>query len=390
VLLSISDLRKQYGASEGDSSVIAMHSVSFDVKRGDFVTLLGPSGCGKTTTLQCIAGLQRPSSGRIIMGGETVYDGEKKIMIPANRRNLGMVFQSYAIWPHMTVFENVAFPLAYGPARVPHAEIRRRVMAALDMVKLSEYAERDSPHLSGGQQQRVALARALVHQPRLLLLDEPLSNLDVQLRDTMRVEIRQLVKNMGITTIFVTHDQAEAMSMSDEIMLMQSGRIIQKGTPRQIFLCPKTRFAADFMGRSNIIPAIVTGDGSSVETPIGHLRCNPGHSFNSHDNVLLVIRPQAILVHASEATVAGENTLTGKVTGLSFMGEMVEIDMRINGHPLKVMSDPYLDLTVGQDVRICLPHERCMIVPNDEAATGIGMSVSHDRDDDPAQLRAAQ
>ena len=324
------------------------------------------------------------------MGGETVYDGEQKIMVPANRRKLGMVFQSYAIWPHMTVFENVAFPLAHGSARVPRAEIRQRVMAALDMVKLREYADRNSPHLSGGQQQRVALARALVHQPRLLLLDEPLSNLDVQLRDTMRVEIRQLVKNMGITTIFVTHDQAEAMSMSDEIMLMQSGRIIQKGTPRQIFLCPKSRFAADFMGRSNIIPAIVTGDGSSVETPIGHLRCNPDHRFGRQDNVLLVIRPQAILVQGREAAGVAQNTLMGRVTGLSFMGEMVEIDMMINGHPLKVMSDPYLDLTVGQDVRIALPRERCMIVPNDDAATGIQMSADDKLTDDPARLRAAQ
>lgn len=368
-LLSIRDLRKYFGDPKVGTPVIAIDSVNIEVKRGDFLTLLGPSGCGKTTTLQCIAGLQHPSSGTITMGGDTVFSDRQNIMVPANKRKLGMVFQSYAIWPHMTVFDNVAFPLAHGPVRVPAAQIREQVMDALGMVELAHLADRYSPHLSGGQQQRVALARALVHRPRLLLLDEPLSNLDVQLRETMRVEIRRLVKSLGITTIFVTHDQAEAMSMSDQIALMKSGRIVQQGTPRQIFLCPKSRFAADFMGRSNIIPAQLNKDGRSVDTPVGHLKCNPDHRADSRGRGLLVIRPQAILVPESETGPAQPNTLTGEIRELSFLGETVEIDLDINGHCLKVMADPYLTLAVGQKIRVVLPPERCLIVPDPDASS---------------------
>ncbi|NUB46474.1 ABC transporter ATP-binding protein [Fertoebacter nigrum] len=367
-LLVVRDLRKYFGDPDRGSPVIAIDSVNFEVKRGDFLTLLGPSGCGKSTTLQCIAGLQHPSSGQIDMDGEIVFSDQQGITVPANKRKLGMVFQSYAIWPHMTVFDNVAFPLVHGSARVPSAEVKRRVMEALELVELDHLALRYSPHLSGGQQQRVALARALVHQPKLLLLDEPLSNLDVQLRDTMRVEIRQLVKQLGITTVFVTHDQAEAMSMSDEIVLMQSGRIMQKGTPRQIFLCPKSRFAADFMGRSNLIPAALNHDGTIADTPFGQLRCNPDHKLAPNSRALLVIRPQAIVVPDPEVDAVSPNTLLGEIRTLSFLGETVEIDLGINGHCLKVMADPYLSLSAGQVIRVVLPPERCLVVPDPDAS----------------------
>jgi iron(III) transport system ATP-binding protein len=230
----------------------------FDVAKGDFFTLLGPSGCGKSTTLQCIAGLESPDEGEIEMDGELVLCTRRKLLVPANRRNIGMIFQSYAIWPHMTVFDNVAFPLVHGQHQVRGIDVKRRVMRALDMVQLADYAERPSPHLSGGQQQRVALARALVHEPRLLLLDEPLSNLDAKLRDAMRVELRLLVKALGITTVFVTHDQLEAMSMSDQIALMRSGKVVQLGPPREVYLRPNSAFTADFMGRSNMIAGVLT------------------------------------------------------------------------------------------------------------------------------------
>jgi iron(III) transport system ATP-binding protein len=232
--------------------------VSFDVAKGDFFTLLGPSGCGKSTTLQCIAGLETPDEGEIEMDGEVVLCTRRKLLVPANRRNIGMIFQSYAIWPHLSVFDNVAFPLVHGQQRVRGTDVKRRVMQALEMVQLADYAERPSPHLSGGQQQRVALARALVHEPRLLLLDEPLSNLDAKLRDAMRVELRLLVKSLGITTVFVTHDQLEAMSMSDQIALMRAGKVVQLGAPRDVYLRPNSAFAADFMGRSNMIAGVLS------------------------------------------------------------------------------------------------------------------------------------
>ncbi|MEO8856638.1 MAG: ABC transporter ATP-binding protein, partial [Burkholderiaceae bacterium] len=250
-VLTVEALSKVYASSAGPSAP-ALDGVSFEVGEGEFFTLLGPSGCGKTTTLQCIAGLEEPSGGRITMGGQTVFSTDPKVLVPANRRDLGMVFQSYAIWPHMTVFDNVAFPLIHGPRKAAKSDIPARVHEALARVQLDHLADRPAPMLSGGQQQRVALARALVHAPRLLLLDEPLSNLDAKLRDLMRGELRSLVKSLGITTIFVTHDQVEAMSMSDRVALMRDGRIAQLGAPRDIYLKPTSAFTASFLGHSNM------------------------------------------------------------------------------------------------------------------------------------------
>ena len=234
-MLTIRALEKTYPARGGAAPVAALQDIGLTVAPGAFFALLGPSGCGKTTLLQCLAGLETPDAGIIEIGGLPIFDAAKGIAVPANRRGLGMVFQSYAIWPHMTVAENVAFPLLHGGAGLSKETVRARVMEALARVKLTGFASRLAPHLSGGQQQRVALARAIVHAPRLLLLDEPLSNLDARLRDEMRVELRQLVKALGITTIFVTHDQTEAMSMADEIALLRNGRVVQRGTSEDFY-----------------------------------------------------------------------------------------------------------------------------------------------------------
>src|SRR6059036_2042025 len=236
-------------------TVVAVNDLSFEAKAGEFLTLLGPSGCGKTTTLRLVAGLERPDRGEIQVGGRPLSSTESGLFVPPERRGMGMVFQSYAIWPHMTVYENVAFPLQ--ELRVPRAETRERVMAMLGTVGLGDLHARPAPMLSGGQQQRVALARALVSNPQVLLLDEPLSNLDARLREEMRFELRDMQARLGITSIFVTHDQAEAMTLSDRIIVMNGGRVEQEGSPEAVYQRPSTRFVMDFLGRANHLPARV-------------------------------------------------------------------------------------------------------------------------------------
>ncbi len=365
-MLAVRDLTKTFPARHDNGAVRALRGVSFDIADGDFFALLGPSGCGKTTMLQSIAGLETPDSGEIAMGDTVVYASAGGINIPANRRQLGMVFQSYAIWPHMTVFDNVAFPLAHGERKTGKAEIAERVKRALDLVKLGAFADRLAPHLSGGQQQRVALARALVHEPRLLLLDEPLSNLDAKLRDTMRIELRQLVKSLGITTLFVTHDQVEAMGMSDKLALMRDGVIVQQGTPQDIYLRPESAFAADFMGRSNLVAGRVNGNGAmvDVETPIGTIRC-PAAATDLNDGIV-VIRPQAVRLHGPG--IGGQNCYAGTVEQVSFLGDVVEGEVRVGAGLLKIVVDPYRQVAPGQTVTVELPPERCVLVPPDSGS----------------------
>src|SRR2546422_4589811 len=244
-MLKVSGLCTEY-IDEHGNAVRAAQDVSFEVPPGKLFTLLGPSGCGKTTTLRSIAGLERPRAGEILVGGEIIYSSTKQVFVPPNRRGLGMVFQSYAIWPHMTVFENAAFPLQVGKKRSPRKQIQERVMRVLKVVALEEMAERQATDLSGGQQQRLALARALVLEPPLLLLDEPLSNLDAKLREEMRFELKRLQRELGITGIYVTHDQVEALAMSNRVAVMRDGRIEQVGAPRAVYESPSSRFVADF------------------------------------------------------------------------------------------------------------------------------------------------
>src|ERR687885_785728 len=270
-MIRIQRLEKVFETPRG--AIRAVDEVHLEVGAGEFLVLLGPSGCGKTTTLRCVAGLERPDGGSIVVAGRKVSGNGR--FVPPHKRDIGMVFQSYAIWPHMSVFENVAFPLRVARG-IPGADIKRRVEEALATVQLAGYEGRMATQLSGGQQQRLALARALVRQPRVLLLDEPLSNLDAKLREHMRTEVRELQRALGITTLYVTHDQAEALSMSNRIAVMERGRIMQEGTPREIYQRPATRFVADFVGNANFLEATVLGrnelGGMWLETAAGRLQ----------------------------------------------------------------------------------------------------------------------
>ncbi|HEV2512067.1 ABC transporter ATP-binding protein [Bosea sp. (in: a-proteobacteria)] len=371
-MLVIENLVKSYPGQHGQDEVQALRDVSFKVDEGAIFTLLGPSGCGKTTTLQCIAGLENPDSGAIRMGDRAVFSSRESVLVPANRRELGMVFQSYAIWPHMSVFDNVAFPLVHGVKRVPSREVRPRVQKALEMVELGHLADRPAPLLSGGQQQRVALARALAHEPRLLLLDEPLSNLDAKLRDTMRTEIRSLVKSLGITTIFVTHDQVEAIGMSDQIVLMKAGKIVQQGSPRDIYLKPNSVFTADFMGRSNLLPGVLENGGATAraQTAIGPVSGIAGSELAPGEQVMVVVRPQAIVIAPDTDPAQGSNRFKARVDAMTFLGDVVETEVETGGRKLTLMLDPYTSLVVGQKLILELPPERCVIVPAAKPPSG--------------------
>src|SRR5213592_4801108 len=241
----------------------ALDDVSFHVREDELFTLLGPSGCGKSTTLMSIAGFQTPEQGRIAVGSDLFYDAPRRVNVAAERRNLGIVFQSYAVWPHMTVFNNLAFPLKV--RKMKRAAIRPRVLEVLELVEMGQYADRYPHQLSGGQQQRVALARALVYSPSVLLLDEPFSNLDAKLRERARTWVKELQRNLGLTTIFVTHDQDEALSMSDRIVVMNRGVVQQIGTPEEVYRRPANRFVAEFVGRVNLVAGVVAAhDGATV------------------------------------------------------------------------------------------------------------------------------
>src|SRR5689334_2172971 len=274
-MLKVDALYTEYPNERGQV-VKAAQNVSFEVPRGKLFTLLGPSGCGKTTTLRSIAGLERPRAGEIAVDGRVVYSSQRKTFVAPNKRNFGMVFQSYAIWPHMTVFENAAFPLRVGNGRHGKREIRDKVMRVLGTVALDHLADREATKLSGGQQQRLALARALAMEPQLLLLDEPLSNLDAKLRERMRVELKRLQRELRLTTVYVTHDQSEALALSHEIAVMNEGQIVQVGPPRDIYERPRTTFVADFIGSTNFLDGIAIGKDPNgerwcIRTPVGVL-----------------------------------------------------------------------------------------------------------------------
>src|SRR5690242_18704974 len=261
-MLQVENLHKEFAAA-GGARVAAVQNVSLSVPEGKLLTLLGPSGCGKATTLRCIAGLERPDSGHIAIGGKTVFDSKEGVLVGPAERGIGMVFQSYAIWPHMSVFENVAFPLRVSRVRrYGKAEIAVKVKAALETVRLGGFGDRRATQLSGGQQQRLALARGLVAEPRLILLDEPLSNLDAKLREQMRFELKRLQMKLGLTAVYVTHDQSEALALSDEIAVFNQGRVVQRGTPLDIYRNPNCEFVADFVGSTNFLRG-------SVRSPAG-------------------------------------------------------------------------------------------------------------------------
>ena len=352
-----------------NAGVRAVDRVSFNVEEGRFYTLLGPSGCGKTTTLRCIAGLEKADEGEIIVAGEKVFSASSRTFVPAYRRPIGMVFQSYAIWPHMTVFENVAFPLRVGKQKVSSDEIRRKVMTAVEQVELGGYEDRMATQLSGGQQQRLALARALVREPKVLLLDEPLSNLDAKLRERMRVELRELQRRLGITTLYVTHDQIEALSMSNVIAVMSAGVTVQEGTPREIYLQPRSKFVAQFIGSTNQISGQVTNRGSdgigNVRTEEGEISCAILTELKAGDRVVVVVRPESIVLHQKKPA-HGDNILEGKIGAAMFLGEYVDCTIELGKNVLETHQPHSLRVRRGDTVWVELPVGDCMALPAEQ------------------------
>jgi iron(III) transport system ATP-binding protein len=362
-MVRVESLKKSFATEQG--GVNALDGVSFEVKPGAFFTLLGPSGCGKTTTLRSIAGLERPDEGEIIIGNTPVFSSRARLFVPGNKRNIGMVFQSYAIWPHMTVFENIAFPLRV--RREADQVVRRKVVQAAELVGLGGMVERSATQLSGGQQQRVALARALVGEPKVLLLDEPLSNLDAKLRNQMRWELKELQSRLGTTTLYVTHDQVEALAISDEIALMNKGKLIQIGTPQEIYTNPASEFAADFIGAANLIRGELLGepdaDGRArVRTPLGELigqhKCREG---NGGKEVLVAFRPEVVVI-SSTPPAGACNVLTGKVQGYTYLGESTEFHLAVGDQKVQARVEPGKKWERGSTVYLQIPPEKCLVI----------------------------
>ena len=370
-MLRVTGLVKSYRDQE--SLVEAVKDVSLEPSAGSFYTLLGPSGCGKSTTLRCIGGLEQPDAGRIELGGEVIFSSAEGINVPSHRRGVGMVFQSYAIWPHMNVFDNVAFPLVHGRQRLPARVVREKVLGALSLVRLEGLENRPAPFLSGGQQQRVALARALAYEPGILLLDEPLSNLDAKLRAEMRLELKELVGRVGITTLYVTHDQIEALSMSDRIAVMFNGTVVQEGTPRRLYLSPENSFVANFLGQINIFHGRVVRDSGDdgllwLETEHGRLGCRgPGQPAAGRASV--GVRPEAMTVHASPPEADG-NVIEGSVEHAIFVGDALEVKVRCGAQLVQARADALTKLEPGSAVFLQFAYHRAhwLALSGDEAA----------------------
>ena len=368
----VEGLTKRFGGNT------AVDDLNLEIRSGEFLTLLGSSGCGKTTTLRCIAGLERPDEGRIWIGGRKVVDAAEDVFVPPDKRNIGMVFQSYALWPHMTVYANVAYPLRVRKA--PKATIDQEVRAALAAVGLSPYADRMATLLSGGQQQRVALARAMVGNPSLMLFDEPLSNLDARLRSDMRTELRALRQRIGATSVYVTHDQVEALTLSDRIVVMSAGRIQQIGTPQEIYANPQTEFVASFLGFDNCLTGTLTDhrDGEyavDLDRGNGSIRVRSRAQSPSVDvgaPVSVAIRSSGLrLAPAAEPARPGECRLEGSVAVRMYLGEHVEYAVDVDGNRLVVRgragglddAAPAALLEEGQPVTVTVNPERAVVFP---------------------------
>jgi iron(III) transport system ATP-binding protein len=362
VTVTVDGLYKSY--TDQKRVVGAVRGVSFTIREGEFYTLLGPSGCGKTTTMRCIAGLEHTEQGEISIHGKLVSSPGKNVFVPPNKRDIGMVFQSYAIWPHMTVFQNVAFPLNVAGIRTGSKEMRVRVEEALLLVEMEDYVDRFATQLSGGQQQRLALARAIVRRPALLLLDEPLSNLDARLRDTMRTELRSLQRRLGITTLYVTHDQTEALSMSSRIAVMQDGQIVQEASPRELYRSPANAFVAEFLGVSNRIPCTVAETGAAsdcaVDTSFGRVRLTSPGATSTGATGVVTIRPEHLRLHRSRAALP--NAFAARIASISFFGEQSECHVEVNGATLRARVPSDTEFAGGDDVWLELPAPSCRLI----------------------------
>jgi len=370
--VGVSNLLKKY------DDVVAVNDLTMDFEKGTLTTLLGPSGCGKTTTLRCIAGLEKPDKGVISIDDATVFSEDTNV--PPEKRKVGIVFQSYAIWPHMTVFDNIAFPL-----KIRHAsrqDIDQKVKRVMDLVRLTGLGDRPATQVSGGQQQRIALARALVFDPELLLLDEPLSNLDTSLRDIVRVEVREIQKSLGITTIYVTHDQVEALSISDKVVVLSAGKIMGVGTPREIYTRPRNEFIASFVGKANMLSGTITSmpgmpnsrSGESlaiVETKFGEVRCHlhGAVQVQEGDKAIVTIKPENVIVSADGQQARTPNAFPGKVERTSYLGGFSEVIVSVGGEMVRIMKNSEeTNFEVGQKVYVTFPEHYCSLLRADGQA----------------------
>jgi iron(III) transport system ATP-binding protein len=344
----------------GGKTIKALDNVDLTIPANRIFTLLGPSGCGKTTLLRCIVGLETPDAGEIRIGDEVVWSKDRNISVPTEKRALGMVFQTYAIWPHMNVFDNVAYPLQIrGVAR---DAIRQRVAKTLNFVHLDGMEQRPATKLSGGQQQRVALARALVAEPKVILFDEPLSNLDAKLREETRKELRAFLGALKITAVYVTHDRVEALALSDTIAVMREGRIIETGDPKKIYFDANHRFVADFIGRANLVTAKVRAQEAEhtiVDCALGTIACQR-HDIPAGGEATLCIRPEFIRITRGEG--GGRNVVNGRVETLVFVGEAYEVEIRVGNELLLAKIDPDVDIEEGNAVTFSLDPEHCMLL----------------------------
>jgi iron(III) transport system ATP-binding protein len=354
ISLTLENLTKRFGEA------VALQRINLRIEPGEIFFLLGPSGCGKTTLLRSIAGFYEPDEGRILFGEDDVT------RVPPHKRNTSMMFQSYALWPHLTVAKNVAFGLE--ERRVPGAEIRQRVAQALASVQMAQYGERKIHQLSGGQQQRVALARALVVRPRCLLLDEPLSNLDARLRLEMRGEIRRICKEFGLTAVYVTHDQKEALSIADRMAVLDGGHIRQTGRPSEIYRQPASRFIADFLGETNFLEGSIverSGPALVVETTLGRLHAKSDSSTlpAAGERVLLSIRPESWTLQTARATV---NSIAGKLTERMYLGETAQYQFNAGAFTLKIyeLNPRFVDLSTEREVFATVSPEDVVILPH--------------------------
>jgi len=355
-MIEIRSLGKTFTTSDG--AVRAIDGVDLTVADKEFFVLLGLSGSGKTTLLRCAAGLEKPEAGEIIFGGRLMSSAARGVFVPPEDRAVGMVFQSYAVWPHMTVFDNVAFPLANGKKRMARARLRERVMSALDLVQLAAYAERPVPFLSGGQQQRVALARALAVEPEVLLMDEPLSNLDARLREEVRDEIRALAKKLGITVLYVTHDQVEAMALADRIAVMSGGKILEVGAPEALYHFPQSRSVADFLGAMNAFPGTVE-DSRSIRTALGVVSCVVPEGMGKE--VIVAIRPEDLLV--SREANGALNAFPAEVESRLFLGDVTVYHLAAGGAKVRFKTTADPGFTPRGRVYLNLPAEKVRVFP---------------------------
>jgi multiple sugar transport system ATP-binding protein len=362
--LDVRDLHKQFATGRP-----AVDGVSFHVPTGEIVVLLGPSGCGKTTTLRCVAGLEYSTSGRISIGGRLVSAPADGVQVPARLRNIGMVFQSYAVWPHMTVRQNVAYPLRH--RRIPRTEIERKTGDVLALVGLSEFADRSVVSLSGGQMQRVALARSLVYEPQLLLLDEPLSNLDAQLRLRLRDDLRRIIKQAGVTAVYVTHDQAEAVVLGDRIGVMRDGKLLQLATPDEIYNRPADLFVANFTGASSLIAGRVlerNGEFGTVEAGGHRLTAMMPSNIKRGEAVKIVVRPENVRL-GTHAETEPDNRFTARVAGQRYQGTQTIYELAVLGGRLEALElGTSMRHAVGSEVEVVLPPAMCWAYPAREDA----------------------